>query len=120
MVRKLGLIFAALAVVAAACGGGADANSCEGVADEAIGLFQGLIDEIDGMSAADLGNATELPALTELESDMEALGEKSEQLGCSDAEMEELFQDRVGTLTAKTAFGEVMLEGFKEGAEGGF
>lgn len=119
MVRKLSVIVAVLAVAAAGCGG-ADADSCEGVADEAIGVFQGLIDEIDGMSAADLGNATELPGLAKLEADMEALGEKSEQLGCSDAEMEGLFQDRVGTLTAKTAFGEVMLEGFKEGAAGGF
>ena len=118
--RKLSLTVVALALLAASCGGGADADSCEGVADEAIGLIQKMIDEIDGMSAADLAGADELPAITNLENDFEALEAKAEGLDCSDAEMEVLFMERVDNLTAETQFGELMLEGFKQEAGGGF
>ena len=114
--RKLFILMAALGLIAASCGGGASADSCEGVADEAIEIIQEIIDEFDSLSLADLESMDEEPeAFVELEARGEALETKADDLGCSDAEMDQLFGSRVGNLKADGFFGELMIDELTEG-----
>ena len=118
--RKFVMLIAALGLVAAACGGDGDAGSCEGVADEAIDAFQVVIDEVDQMSleeAAAMGEG-DPEFIVEMEQKFEELEARADSLGCSDAEMEELFVARLDNLTADGMLGQLMLDQFK--AEGGF
>ena len=60
--RKLFTLMAALGLVAAACGGDSGgADSCEGVADDAIQVIQDVIDELDSLSLEDLATMEEEP-----------------------------------------------------------
>ncbi len=117
---KLSVTVVAFALVAAACsGGGGSAASCESVADEAIGLVQGVIDEFDTMSLEDIAALeNEPPQFAELEEKANELEAKAEELGCSDAEMETLMNDRVGDLKAEGPFGQLLVESIK--SDGGF
>jgi hypothetical protein len=112
--RKFVMLVAALGLVAAACGGGDDAGSCEGVADDAIEVIQEFINEVDELS---LEEAAELGADSAIVSDMETkadeLQDQANSLGCSDAEMEALFTERLDDLTAEGMIGELMLEGIR-------
>ncbi len=115
---RLSVIVVAFALVAAACSGGG-AASCESVADEAIGLVQGIIDEFDDMSLEDLAALeNEPPQFDELEQKANELEAKAEELGCSDAEMEKLMNERAGDLKAEGPFGQLLVESIK--SEGGF
>jgi hypothetical protein len=120
--RKLFVVVATVALVAGACGGGDDAaasNSCEGLADQAIALVQTVVDEIDGMSAQELadsgGNFASLDTLSEGMVDLEA---KASEIGCSDAEMEQLVLDRVDNLKANSEFGQMMISQFESSGLG--
>ncbi len=116
---RLSVIVVAFALVAAACSGGGAAASCESVADEAIGLVQGIIDEFDNMSLEDLAALeNEPPQFAELEQKANELEAKAEELGCSDAEMEKLMNERAGDLKAEGPFGQLLVESIK--SEGGF
>jgi hypothetical protein len=108
--RKFLILIATLGLVVAGCGGDS-AGSCEGVADEAIEIFQDAINEIDEMSLEDLASGNEPEALVEMEERAESLQVQAEDLGCSDAEMEELINARTGSLTADGEFGQMLLEG---------
>lgn len=110
--RKLLILMAALGLVVAACGGDS-AGSCEGVADEAIEIFQDAINEIDKMSLEDLASGNEPEALVKMEERADSLQVQAEDLGCSDAEMEQLMNARVGNLTADGEFGQMMLDGIQ-------
>lgn len=118
--RKATTILIAFALFIAACGGGGDAGGCEGVADDAIDLIQGLIDDVDNMSVEELSSMDELPGMAEFTSDFSDLETKANDLSCSDSEMQDLLLDRLDTLTAKSQFGELMLTTFKDEAASGF
>jgi hypothetical protein len=116
--RKISVFLAALGLFAGACGGGdsaGDSNTCEGLADQAIGLFQDVVDEIDGMSVEEItasnGNFASLDALTE---EMTSLQDQAEAIGCSNTDMEQLLVDRLDSLTAETQFGDLMISQLKE------
>jgi hypothetical protein len=113
--RKLVMLIAALGLIAGACGGDDAANSCEGVADEAIATFQDVLDEVDTMTleeAAAMGDE-EPEFIVEMETKLEELEAQADSLGCSDAEMEELFLDRLDNLTAEGMIGQLMLDGIR-------
>jgi len=110
--RKFLILMAALGLVVAACGGDS-AGSCESVADDAIDIFQDAINEIDKMSLEELASGDEPQALVEMEERADELQGQAEELGCSDAEMEELMNARAGDLTADGEFGQMMLEGIQ-------
>lgn len=107
-VRLRTTAIAGLAVVAlalTACGGddggdAAGADSCAALADEGIELVQGVLDELEGMSLADLAAAgDEDPEfIQDMEEKGEALDARQSELGCSDEEMEELFLARLDDL----------------------
>lgn len=113
--RRLFVLIAALGLVAASCGGDSGGGSCEAVADEAIEIFQEVIDEFDEMSIDELGELEEEPqAVTDMEKKFEDLESQASDLGCSDAEMEELFAARIGNLESDGLFGQFMIEGLQE------
>ena len=94
--RKLTMIFTALALMLAACGGG-DAG-CPSIADDGVALIQDAIDELDGLSLADL-DSNPLDS-DDYERRAEDLERRSGQAGCTDDEMAELFSERVDRLSA--------------------
>lgn len=114
MKRRLVLIAAAVGLVAAACGGGG--ASCESIADDGMELVQDLIDEIDSMSqeeleAAILGEGF----LADFEEKAEEIDDRASEAGCSDEEMQMLVNERAGSLTAETEFGQLLLDGVQSG-----
>ena len=120
--RKFVMLIVALGLVAGACGGddAGSSGSCEGVADQAIAVFQDVIDEVDKLSleeVAAMGDG-DPEFITDMEEKFESLEAQADSLGCSDAEMEELFVARLDNLTADGMIGELMLEEFKN--QGGF
>ncbi len=115
--RKLFVLIAAMSLFVAACGGDSDAGgaSCDSVADDAISLFQDVINEMDAMTAEQLGSAEEPAALGELESKSDELQTRADDLGCSDEKMEELLTARIGDLTSDGLFGELMISELENG-----
>ncbi len=112
--RKFVMLVAALGLVAGACGGDSGGGSCESVADDAIQVFQEVIDEFDNMTLEEAGTLDDEPAfVTDMEAKFEALQEEADDLGCSDAEMEELFLARIDNLTAEGLLGEMMIQEFQ-------
>ena len=113
--RRLFVLIAVLGLMAAACGGDSGGGSCEAVADEAIEIFQEVIDEFDDLSLEELGELDEEPqAIADMDKKFEDLESQASDLGCSDAEMEELFAARIGNLTSDGLFGQFMIEGLEE------
>lgn len=110
-------LVAALSLVAGACGGDV-ASSCDGIADDAVALVQTLIDEIDGMTLDEL---SEIGAdfANELAADFDDLQARADEANCSDAEMGDLVEERVGDLTADTQFGQLFIEQFRAEGFGG-
>ncbi len=117
MKRRVLALMGTLALVVSACGGG-DSSSCGAIADDAVELVQTLIDEIDGMSLEELTEVGEDFA-TDLETEFEDLQTKADDAGCSDAEMGDLVEERVGDLTADTEFGQLFIEQFRAQGFGG-
>lgn len=116
--HKLFILIAALGLLAAACGGDDAGATCEDVADDAIQVIQDVIDELDALSLEEIAAMEEEPeALADMERRADELQNQANELGCSDAEMEELLNARVGNLEAEGMFGELLI-GELEG--GGF
>ncbi len=114
--RKFLVLLAALGLLAASCGGDdAGGDSCEGVADEFIVIMQDVIDELDAMSLDDLGATETPPAIDDLEQKGDALQEKADDLGCSNAEMEVLIDARVGNLTSDGLLGQFLIDEAEDG-----
>jgi hypothetical protein len=88
-----------MALVLTACGGGG--ASCSTIADDAIGLFQEGIDQLDGLSLSDLQNLDSDPFAG---ADFDARGAELEarqvEAGCTDEEMGDLVAGRMGDLEA--------------------
>ena len=121
---KMLAIVLMLSLIIAACGGdddddnGAvtnieDAETCEQVADIAIAEIQNLLDAVSNLTMADLMSEDEPEALTNFETEFEAIGDKADEIGCSDEEMQGLFEDRVDSLTAEGPVGELLLQGLQ-------
>lgn len=113
--RKFFILMAALGLVAAACGGDSG-GSCESVADDAIDVIQEVIDEMDSMSLEDIASMEEEPeVLQDMERRADELQAQANELGCSDAEMEQLLNARVGNLSADGMFGELLVDELQTG-----
>lgn len=114
--RKFFILLAALGLVAAACGGDSGGGSCESVADEAIEVIQEVIDEMDSLSLEEIASMEEEPAvLQDMEKRADELQVQADELGCSDAEMEQLLNARAGNLTADGMFGELLVDELQSG-----
>ena len=109
MKKRLFAVLAALALVASACGG--DADTCSAIADDALDLVQGLIDQVDEMSIEQLA---ELDAnfTSDFEADIDKLVNDADEANCSDDQMTELFRGKVDTLTSDSEFGQLFIDQF--------
>ena len=105
--RKLLVLAAVFGLVATACGGGG-AGSCEEAADEAIVLFQEILDQASSMTEEDFVSGGEA-LFEDLERKGETLDEQISDLGCTDEEMNSLMAERVGSLDAGGILGEMLL-----------
>lgn len=113
--RKIIVLVAVTALVAAACGGGGTA-SCEDVADDAIAAIQAVIDAVDDMSLEDMASSQEPPEFAEFERKGEELQQRAAELGCSDEEMSRLIEARIDRLEADGPVGKIVLDGIKSEA----
>jgi hypothetical protein len=114
MRQRVFALIGATVLVVSACGG-SDSASCEGIAEDAMGLVQGLIDEIDGMSLEELSSLGD-EFTSDFEAQFEDLEARADDANCSDSEMADLVEERVDDLTAETEFGDLFIEQFR--AEG--
>jgi len=116
--KRVFLAIAVLGLVTAGCGGGSDA-SCSGIVDDGMAIVQDVIDEFDAMTTDDLmsmGSGEEPAFLTDMQAKLDDLDKKSTDAGCTDEELQQLFQDKVGQLTAKSDIGQMMVDEMKSGS----
>ncbi len=117
--RKLFVLIAALGLITASCGGGDDAGagSCDAVADDAISAFQTVITELDSMTLDELSalGDEDPQVIVDMEQKIESLQTQADDLGCSESEMQELLNARVGDLTSEGMFGELMIDELEAG-----
>ncbi|MGA9594875.1 MAG: hypothetical protein WBV06_01850 [Acidimicrobiia bacterium] len=116
--RKISILLAVLALSVGACGGGdsaGDSNTCEGLADQAIGLFQNVVDDIDGMTIEEISASNgDFPSMDKFTEEMTGLQDQAGQIGCDDSQMTQLLTDRLDKLTSKTQFGDLMISQLKQ------
>lgn len=101
--------YAVLTVVMLCAGCGGDDGTCGVIADDAIDLMQGLIDQVDEISIEELGELDDT-FLADFDSGVAALADRAESARCSSEEMTELFRARVGSLTADSEFGQLFVD----------
>jgi hypothetical protein len=95
------------AIAFTACGGDAEADSCEEVVDETLALIQNAIDQASEMSMADLAAEEEPAFVAELETEGAALEERAEELDCD----EQQVIDRLDEIDVEEgSVGELILE----------
>ena len=123
--KKLTTVILTFALLAAACGDDdaadpASIDSCEGAADATIVMLQDVVDIIGDLDPAALGAlmAGEEPeAFAGLEETAAAIGQKAEDLGCTN--INELLAERADQLTAAddNAIGGLIIQGVVDGDE---
>lgn len=116
--KRVFLAIAVLGLATAGCGGGSDA-SCSGIVDDGMAVVQDVIDEFDAMSTDDLmalGTGEEPAFLTDMQAELDELDKKSTDAGCTEEELQQLFQDKVGQLSAKSDIGQMMVDEMKNGS----
>ena len=92
-----------------------NASSCEHLADASIPIMQTLLDAASEMTMADLTAEEPPEAISNFETRMNEVGERSVELNCSEDEIIDLLDARVDQLTASGPVGELLLEVFQEG-----
>lgn len=105
----------AIALVAAACGGG-DAGSCAAIADDTVALVQDVIDEVDAMSLDELASLGDGGLIADFEGRAQGLEQRAQDAECSDEELATLLQDRAGELNASTEFGQIFVDLISSGS----
>ena len=119
-IRRTLILVAALALLAASCGGSISAENCDELVDETIELFQRLIDDVDSefddMSVEDfLATGGELPSIEQFEEDAAKIDELGAELGCTQREITSDVQNRVGELTAESDLGRFLIDAIRAG-----
>ena len=119
--RRLLVLAFVLGLLAAACGGDSiSATNCEELADETIGMFQRLIDDVDDefgdMTMAEFAaSGDELPSVEQFEEDAATIDEIATELGCSPDAMSAEVAQRLGVLTAQSDLGRFLIDAMRSG-----
>jgi hypothetical protein len=109
MLKRFVSVVAAFGLIAAACGG--DASSCEDIASDTVDLVQDVINEVDQMTPEEVaGQDGDPDFLTDFDEQSEKLADEAASLGCTPEEMSEAIQDKAGSLTAETEFGQFFVQ----------
>ena len=125
--RKLLPLFLVFVLVLAACGGDddddvgsiEDADSCDDVGEVFIDEMQTLLDELSDTDLADFTGSEQPEALTNFEASMDEISTKSDDIGCSEEEIQSFMEDNIDRLEADGPVAEILLQGFEEGIESG-
>ena len=120
--KRLTAIVLALALAAAACGdSGGEAGSCDELVDEAVDLFQDALDSLADLTLEDAATLDQdLPEEFEtLETRGAELEAQSEELGCTEAELQARFDERIDDLTADGPVAELILGGLLSESDAG-
>lgn len=114
-------ILVALALLAAACGGSTiSAANCGELVDETIGLFQRLIDDVDGefedMSVEEfVATEGDLPSIEKFTAQAEMIDEIATELGCTQSDIGDAVKSRIGELTAESDLGRFLINAIRTG-----
>lgn len=103
------------ALVAGACSG--SGSQCVAIVDDAIGVFQELIDAVDELdltAAAEGGDSFVVPGLDAIEARAGSLQSDADAAGCGDDELRDLLDERIVRLEARTVFGQAVIEGIRQ------
>lgn len=114
------MLLVALALVAAACGGGESA--CSTIVADGVDLFQDAIDELEGLTLADLSLAGSDPfSSEEFDRRGEELERRTQEAGCTDEEMSKLLVDQLDQLEvgANNPAGQLVVSILQQAAEQG-
>lgn len=116
-------------LVFAACGGDddddddaasiAEADTCEEVGEFFLDEMQVLLDDLSDADLADLSGEEQPEALTNFEEAVGEISDKSDEIGCTDEEIQTFLEENVGDLEAEGPVAELLLQGFQEGIESG-
>lgn len=113
---RYSILSIAVVFAAAACSTGDDAR-CVEIVDDAVSVFQDLISSVDELDLAEMAASSDdfvIPGLADMERRADLLQSEADAAGCDDAELRELLTDRIGTLEAKTVFGQAVIEGIRQ------
>ena len=125
--RKLFPLLLVFVLVLAACGGDDDddvgsiddADTCDEVGDVFLADMQVLLDELSEMDLADFAGDEQPEAMTNFENSVDEISAKSDEIGCSDEEIQTYLEENIGDLEADGPVAELLLQGFQEGIESG-
>lgn len=118
--RKLITLLAALALVAAGCGGGE--AGCGAIMDDGLELFQDALDELEGLTLSDLADPSADPFSSgDFEARADELDRRTRDADCTDEEMAELFAERIDELSVgdDNPAGQFLVSILKQAAESG-
>jgi len=121
LIHRIVIVLLACGLLATACGGDSiSATNCEELADETIGMFQRLIDDVDDefgdMTMAEfVASGDELPSVEQFEEDAATIDELATELGCSPDEMSAEVEQRLDTLTAQSDLGRFLIDAMRAG-----
>jgi len=126
--RKLLPLFLVFVLAFAACGGDdddddvgsiEDAETCDEIGEVFIADMQTLLDELSDTDLTDITGDEQPEALTNFETSIDGISTKSDEIGCSDEEIQTFMEDNIDRLEADGPVAELLLEGFKDGVESG-
>ena len=121
LIHRILPVLVAFGLLIAACGGDSiSATNCEELADETIGMFQRLIDDVDDefgdMTMAEFAaSGDELPSVEQFEEDAATIDELATELGCSSDEMSAGVAQRLDALTAQSDLGRFLIDAMRSG-----
>ena len=127
MPKVFALLLIALLITLPACGGGgddddgdvdsiADAETCEQLADYAIGEVQVMLDGLSDMTLAELQSGDTPEPVTDFEDQGDELQAKADELGCEEQEFLGMLDERVDQLEAEGPVAELLLEALQGGS----
>ncbi len=96
-----------------------DIATCEDVADFFIVRIQVLLDDLADVGLDEFTGDEAPPVMEAFETDLERLEEISDELGCTDEELNTLAAERVDQLTAEGPVAELLLQGIFDAATAG-
>ena len=125
--RKLLPLFLVFVLALAACGGDddddvgsiEDADSCDDVGEIFIDEMQTLLDELSEAELSEFEGGNQPEAMTTFEASVSEIGDKSDEIGCSDEEIQEFLEDNIDRLEADGPVAELVLQGVEEGIASG-
>lgn len=126
--RKFLPLLLVFVLALAACGGDdddddtgsiEDADTCEDVGNIFLDEMQVLLDELSDTELSEFTGSEQPEALTNFEASVEEVSAKSDEIGCSDEEIQTFLEENVDELEAEGPVAELILQSFQEGIESG-